>query len=79
MKLIVADMTKTDQRINKDLARSDRRQIPVNLIYPPNYPEEPAILLEGLVFASDALKVLERIEAAQTDSAPTTSEALAGY
>jgi thiol:disulfide interchange protein len=79
VKLIVADMTKTDERISKDLARSDRRQIPVNLIYPPNYPEEPAILLEGLVFASDALKVLERIEETQIESAPATSEALAGY
>ena len=72
MKLIVADMTTTDERINKDLARSDRRQIPVNLVYPPNYPEEPAILLEGLVFANDALEVLERIEDSQNQTNPTT-------
>lgn len=63
-------MTKTDERINKDLERSDRRQIPVNLVYPPNYPEQPAILLEGLVFASDALEALQRIEDAQEEIAP---------
>jgi thiol:disulfide interchange protein len=60
VQLIVADMTKTNPQISKDLSRADRRQIPVNLIYPSNYPEEPAILLEGIFFAKDALKALER-------------------
>ncbi len=65
-------MTAHDQRISKDLDRSDRKQIPVNLIYPPNYPEEPAVLLEGLFFVGDALKVLDRMEKIQNgDPEPT--------
>ncbi len=64
-------MTSNDQSIAKDLTRSDRRQIPVNLIYPSNYPEEPAILLEGLFFASDAIKALDRAnESSQRSVAP---------
>lgn len=73
MKLIIADMTANDERIAKDLERSDRRQIPVNLVYPANYPEEPAILLEGLVFASDALEVLERVGGSKKEKMETVS------
>ncbi len=53
-------MTNNDQRISKDLDRVDRVQIPVNLIYPSNYPEEPAILLEGLFGPGEAIKALEK-------------------
>ncbi|MFK7768816.1 MAG: hypothetical protein AB8B55_16470 [Mariniblastus sp.] len=60
VELIVADMTDNDQSISKDLARADRRVIPVNLIYPANYPEQPAILLEELISPADAIKALER-------------------
>jgi thiol:disulfide interchange protein len=55
-------MTNNDQRIAKDLDRVDRVQIPVNLIYPSNYPEEPAILLEGLFGPSEALEALSKAE-----------------
>jgi hypothetical protein len=62
VEFIVVDDTLLEPRISRDLARCDRSIIPVNLIYPPNYPEEPAILLEGLVSPADGLKVLARME-----------------
>jgi len=62
VKLVVADMTERDQSISKDLKRADRAQIPVNLVYPSTYPNEPAILLEGLFSPGDALKALARAE-----------------
>ena len=55
VELIVVDDTLREERIATDLKRADRTVIPVNLIYPPNYPEEPAILLESLFSPEDAL------------------------
>jgi hypothetical protein len=50
------------EAIKRDLARADgRATIPVNLIYPANYPDEPAILLEELVSPSEALEALSRV------------------
>ena len=66
--MVVVDDTLREERIATDLLRVDRSIIPVNLIYPPNYPEEPAILLEGLIGPDDALKVLARMERIQTGS-----------
>ena len=63
--MIVVDDTLREERIARDLIRADRSLIPVNLIYPPNYPEEPAILLEALISPADALKVLARMEEIQ--------------
>ncbi len=58
----MVDMTDRSQvHLKKDLARADRRNIPVNLVYPANYPESPAILLEELISPGDALRALERI------------------
>ena len=65
MELVVVDDTLREERIARDLKRADRSIIPVNLIYPPNYPEEPAILLEALISPGDALKVLARMEQIQ--------------
>jgi len=62
VQLIKIDDTEKDPRIAKDLARSNRSIIPVNIIYPPNYPNEPAILLEELISPADALRVLDRME-----------------
>ncbi len=73
VELVVVDDTLREQRIARDLLRVDRSIIPVNLIYPPNYPEEPCILLEGLISPGDALKVLARMELIQNGS----SESLA--
>ncbi len=60
--MVVADNTRREEQIARDLNRADRKLIPVNLIYPPNYPEEPAVLLEELITPDDALKALARIE-----------------
>ena len=45
-----------------DLLRVNRSIIPVNLIYPPNYPEEPAIMIDTLFGPDEALKILDRIQ-----------------
>lgn len=66
------DDTLREERIAADLKRVDRTIIPVNLIYPPNYPQEPAILLESLFGPSDALKVLARMEQIQNGVIGTT-------
>ena len=60
--MVVVDNTKVEERIAEDLDRAGRKIIPVNLIYPPNYPEEPAILLEELISPDDALLALKRME-----------------
>jgi hypothetical protein len=72
VELVVIDDTLREERIARDLSRADRSIIPVNLIYPPNYPEEPCILLEGLISPSDALKVLARMEEIQSGTPQTT-------
>lgn len=58
--LIAADLSKNDEQIAKDLGRTDRTQIPVNLIYPAD-PKEPAILLEEIISPADALKALDLV------------------
>ena len=73
VEMIVVDDTLREQRIARDLLRVDRSIIPVNLIYPPNYPEEPAILLEELISPGDALKVLARMEKIQNGSLQITN------
>jgi hypothetical protein len=62
VEFVVVDDTLREERIARDLSRADRSNIPVNIIYPPNYPSEPAILLDGLIGPSQALQVLERME-----------------
>ena len=44
--------------IAKEIERTDRDNLPVNLIYPPNYPEEPAIMLNELVVPDDVQRRL---------------------
>ena len=62
VEFVVVDDTDFDERIAKDLSRANRSNIPVNIIYPPNYPAEPAILLDGLIGPTQALQVLARME-----------------
>lgn len=61
VELIKVDMTINEQILTKDLARAERKNIPVNLIYPADYPARPAILLEELFGPAQALKALDRI------------------
>ena len=65
MQFVVVNNTLKEERISKDLERADQKAIPVNIIYPPNYPAEPAVLLNELISPADALKVLARMEAIQ--------------
>ena len=65
MQFVVVDDTLKEERISKDLERADQKLIPVNIIYPPNYPAEPAVLLNELISPADALKVLARMEEIQ--------------
>ncbi len=60
---VAADMTVTEESeaVKADLARADRVTISTYLIYPANYPDEPAILLEELISPDDVLKALDRI------------------
>jgi hypothetical protein len=62
VEFVVVDNTLKEERINKDVARTDRAQIPINLIYPPNYPDEPAILLDELITPAQVLEALQRME-----------------
>ena len=68
VELIVVDDTLREERIALDLKRVDRTIIPVNLIYPPNYPEEPAILIDAVFSPQQALDVLARMEKIQNGS-----------
>lgn len=65
VQLIVCDDTKREPRHAADIERCDRTLLPVNLIYPPNYPAEPAILIDAVFSPGDALKVLARMEKIQ--------------
>lgn len=74
--LVAADMTDMDEseQVVEDLARADRVTISTYLIYPANYPEQPAILLEELISPDDVLKALKRISPKeQSAKAPRTS------
>jgi thiol:disulfide interchange protein DsbD len=76
--LVAADMTDMDEAedVVADLARADRFTISTYLVYPANYPEEPAILLEELISPNDVLQALDRIAPQQeTDQANGQSQA----
>ncbi len=62
VQLVKVDMTGNEQIYINDLARADRKNIPVNLVYPADYPDRPAILLEELISPGDAIEALERLE-----------------
>jgi len=70
VEMVKADMTSDTspltQAITKDLSRMNRSQIPVMMMYPANYPKEPAILMEGLIFANDVLKALDAVAPVET-------------
>jgi thiol:disulfide interchange protein len=65
VELVKVDYTDKSPEITTDLQRSDQSMIPVNLIYPPNYPREPAILHSGIMTPGQALKMFERMETVQ--------------
>lgn len=62
VQLVKVDMTDNAQIHINDLSRAQRSNIPVNLVYPADYPNRPAILLEEIIWPSDAIEALRRIE-----------------
>jgi len=59
---VAVDFTSKEDYLWQELKRTDDKLLPVNLIYPPNYPEEPAIKLEAIVSPADVHLVLDRME-----------------
>ena len=60
---VAVDFTAKNESNYDELARTGSFATPVNFIYPPNYPEEPAIKLETLITLTDVDLVLDRMEA----------------
>ena len=72
------DMTDDKQLYYDDLARSEMHGIPLNLIYPADYPNSPAIMLPELISPAVALEALNRIAPKteqQEESADNKAEA----
>ena len=59
---VKVDFTANKDRERLELERTSSSAIPVNLIYPPNYPAEPAIKLSPLVTPAEFDRVLDRME-----------------
>ena len=57
-----ADFTANRDRERAELKRTGSDALPVNLIYPPNYPAEPAIKLSANLLESEINQVLDRME-----------------
>ena len=60
--LVKVDMTGNEEIFTRDLARAERSNIPVNLVYPADYPARPAILLEELISLGHAIEALSRVK-----------------
>ena len=78
MQLVKLDMTDNKQLYFDDLARSEMHNIPLNLIYPADYPESPAIMLPEFISPAVALEALNRIAPEteqQEESADNKAEA----
>ena len=54
-------MTSNDAIYKNELKRTEMKNLPVNLIYPADYPKRPAIMLPEFISPNDALKALEKI------------------
>ena len=67
VELVKADMTPLSNADLAELARCDMKNLPVNLLYPANYPEEPAIMLPEFISPGIALEALGRIAPETTD------------
>jgi len=62
---IAVDLTTKTDPLWNELLRTGSDNLPTNLIYPPNYPDEPAIKLEPLISPAQIHKVLDRLEEIQ--------------
>ncbi len=59
---VKVDFTKNKNREKLELKRTGADALPVNLIYPPNYPAEPAIKLSPNLLEGEVNRVLDRME-----------------
>jgi len=59
---VKVDFTNKKDRERLELVRTGSSSIPVNLIYPPNYPIEPAIKLDAVISPEEVHRVLDRME-----------------
>ena len=59
---VKVEYTARKDRERLELERAGAAVLPVNLVYPPNYPTEPAIKLSSLVSPAEFNRVLDRME-----------------
>ena len=59
---VKVDYTANKDRERLELERTGAAALPVNLVYPPNYPTEPAIKLSPLYSPAELNRVLDRME-----------------
>ena len=59
---VKVDFTANRERERAELKRTGSDALPVNLVYPPNYPAEPAIKLSANVLPGELNRVLDRME-----------------
>jgi hypothetical protein len=62
---VAVDLTIKTDPLWAELLRTGSDNLPTNLIYPPNYPDEPAIKLDPLISPAQIHKVLDRMEEIQ--------------
>lgn len=62
MSFVKVDFTNKEDLKWSELERTESDNLPTNLIYPPNYPAEPAIKLDPLFGPKEISKVLDRME-----------------
>ena len=61
VELVKVDMTSNDAVYKNELLRTEMKNLPVNLIYPADYPNRPAIMLPEFISPAIALEALEKI------------------
>lgn len=61
VELVKVDMTSNAPVYKNELIRTEMKNLPVNLIYPADYPNRPAIMLPEFVSPAVVLEALERI------------------
>ena len=68
-------MTQDNSTYKAELARSEMNNLPVNLLYPADYPNSPAIMLPEFISPGIALEALNRIAPKSKQQADNKAEA----
>lgn len=61
VQLVKLDMTSNDPKFKAELNRCGMKNLPVNLLYPADYPKSPAIMMPEFLSPGIALESLERV------------------